>query len=107
MAQSVERLGYAVLGFDSRQRMGILLFTTVSRPTLGSTQPPIQWVPGALSLVVKRPVREGDYLSPSSAEIKNAIHPLTQYVFMARCLVKQRDKYDDFSDYQPRQMVER
>jgi hypothetical protein len=27
----------------------------VSRPALGSIQPPIQWVPGAISLGVKRP----------------------------------------------------
>jgi hypothetical protein len=28
---------------------GIFLLTTVSRPALGSVQPPIQWVPGILS----------------------------------------------------------
>jgi hypothetical protein len=37
---------------------------------LGSTQPPIQWVPGALSLGIKRPRREADHSSPSSAEVK-------------------------------------
>jgi len=34
-------------------------------------QHPIQWVPGALSLGVKRPAREADHSPPSSAEIKN------------------------------------
>jgi hypothetical protein len=37
---------------------------------LGPTQPPIQWVPGALSLGVKRPGREADHSPPSSAEVK-------------------------------------
>jgi hypothetical protein len=37
---------------------------------LGSTQPPIQWVPGALSLGVKRKGREADHSPPSSAEVK-------------------------------------
>jgi hypothetical protein len=36
----------------------------------GPTQPPIQWVPGALSLGVKRPGSEADYSPPSSAEVK-------------------------------------
>jgi hypothetical protein len=44
----------------------------VSRTALGPTQPPIQCVPGALSLGVKRLGREADHSSPSSAEVKNA-----------------------------------
>jgi hypothetical protein len=46
------------------------IFTTVSRPVLGPTQPPIQWVPGSLSLGVKRLGREADHSPPSSAEVK-------------------------------------
>jgi len=42
------------------------------RLTLGPTQTPIQWVPGALSLGVKLLGREADNLPPSSADIKNA-----------------------------------
>jgi len=42
----------------------------VSKPALGSTQPPIQWVLGALSLGVKRPGREADQSPPTSAEVK-------------------------------------
>jgi hypothetical protein len=48
------------------------LFTTASRPALGPTQPPIQWVPRALSLGIKRPKREADHSPPSSAEVRNA-----------------------------------
>jgi hypothetical protein len=40
------------------------------RTALGPTQPPIRWVLGALSLWVKRPGREADHSSPSSAEVK-------------------------------------
>jgi hypothetical protein len=58
------------LGFDPRRGLGIFLFTTASKTALGPTQPPIQWVPGALSLGVKRPGREADHSPPSSAEIK-------------------------------------
>jgi hypothetical protein len=52
---------HRVLGLHSRRGMGIFLFTTASRTALGPTQPPIQWVPGALSLGVKRPGREADH----------------------------------------------
>jgi hypothetical protein len=45
---------------------------TLSRLALGITQFPIQWVPGALSLGVRRPGREADHLPPSSAEVKYA-----------------------------------
>jgi hypothetical protein len=59
-----------VLGFDSQQGLGIVLFTTVSRMVQRSTQPPIQWVPGALSLGVKQLGHEADHSPPSSAEVK-------------------------------------
>jgi hypothetical protein len=42
----------------------------LSRQALGFTQPPIQWVPGALSTGVKRPGREADHSPPASAEVK-------------------------------------
>jgi hypothetical protein len=53
--------------FEYRRGLGILLFTTVSSPSLGPTQPPIQWVPGALSLGVKL-----THSPPSCVEVKNA-----------------------------------
>jgi hypothetical protein len=56
-----------------------------SRPALGSTQPPIKWVPGALSPGVNRQGREGDHSPPTSAEVKKmwtyTSTPL--YVYMA------------------------
>jgi hypothetical protein len=49
-----------------------VVHSDLSRTALGPTQPPIQWTPGALSLMVKRPGREADHWPPSSAEVKNA-----------------------------------
>jgi hypothetical protein len=65
-------LGYGLddWGFDFRQELGIFLFTTASRPALGLTQPPIQWVPEDLSLGVKWPKCEADHSPPSGAEVK-------------------------------------
>jgi len=40
-------------GFDFRREMGIFLFDNVFRPPLGPTQPPIQYVPGVISLGIK------------------------------------------------------
>jgi hypothetical protein len=60
--------GWMIGGFESWQELGVF----ESRSVLGPTQPPIQWVPGALSLGVKRPGREVDHSPPSSAEVKNA-----------------------------------
>jgi hypothetical protein len=74
IAQSIQRwaTGWTsgVVGFDSRRGLGIFLSTTASRSALGPTQPPIEWVPAAPSLGVKRPVREADHSPPSSAEVK-------------------------------------
>jgi hypothetical protein len=69
-------LGY---GLDDRgswvrfpEGAGNFSFITVSRTALEPTQPPIQWVPGTLSLGVKRLGCETDHSPPSSAEVKNA-----------------------------------
>jgi hypothetical protein len=58
--------------FESRTGLGNFVFTTSSRPALGPTQPPIQWVPEALSLRVKLMGREADNSPPSSAKVKKA-----------------------------------
>jgi hypothetical protein len=67
-------LGYGLDDRGPRVRfpagMRIFLLTTAFRTVLGSTQPPIQWVPGALSLGVKRPRGEADHSPTSSAEVK-------------------------------------
>jgi hypothetical protein len=84
-----------VRGFNSWQGLGIFLFTTMSRMAPGPTQPPIQWVPGALSLGVKRPGREADHSPPSSAKVKNewSYTSTPQYALMALCSVKAQLKY--------------
>jgi len=55
-------------------------FVSTSRPTLGSAQPPIQWVPG-----VKRSGHEADYSPPYSTVDKNVWSCIytTPYVFIA------------------------
>jgi hypothetical protein len=70
---------------SSPSRVKNFLFCTSSRPALGSTHPPIQWVPGAVSVGVQRPGRETDNSPPTSAEVKKMwIYTSTPpYVFMA------------------------
>jgi hypothetical protein len=53
-------------GFDSWQGQEIFIFSTTARPALGSTQPPLQCLPGALSPEVKRPGHE-------AAEVKKKV----------------------------------
>ena len=55
-----------------------------SRPALGPTNPPIQWVLGPLSAGVKRPGREADHWSRTNAEVKKTwVHTSTPpYGFM-------------------------
>jgi hypothetical protein len=44
-------------------------FPHLSRPALGSTQPPVQWIPG-LSWGKDRPGRDADLSPPSSTVVK-------------------------------------
>jgi hypothetical protein len=77
---------------------GLFLKSLAYRPTLGPTQPPIQWVLGALSPVVKRPVREGDHSPPASAEVKSdRVLPPYPYASSWRGvqLIKRREFTDD------------
>jgi hypothetical protein len=69
-------------GLDDRRvgvrvPVGSRIFSTSSRPALGPTQPPVQWVLGALSPGVKRQGRETDHLQlvPRSRKC-GSIHPL-------------------------------
>jgi hypothetical protein len=49
----------------------MFLYSTVSRPALELIQSPIQCVTGVLSRGLRRPGREADHSSPTSAEVKN------------------------------------
>jgi hypothetical protein len=76
-------------GFDSRQGLRIFLFDTATRPALGPTQPPVEWVPGSLSLGVKRPGCEADHSTPSIAEVKGCVELYHHYpnVLMVWCWI--------------------
>jgi hypothetical protein len=94
--------------------MGFCLFTIASRPALGPTQPPTQWVLGALTSGIKRLGREADHSPPSNAEVKNCVglylhcrNTLLRhsaqlnngYIFIA-CLVKHRGNFTLFVIFQ-------
>jgi hypothetical protein len=57
----------------------------LSRPAKGSTQPPIQWVPGLFPRGIKQLGREADHSPPTSAEVKKTwVYTSTfSYAFMA------------------------
>jgi hypothetical protein len=61
------------------------LFSTSCTSALWPTQPPIQWVAGALSQGVKRPGCETDYSPPASAKVKKMWNYTSAppYAFMA------------------------
>jgi hypothetical protein len=49
----------------------IFRLSMLSRPLLGPTEPPVQWVLGALPPGVKQPGLEADHSPPTSAKVKN------------------------------------
>ena len=59
--------GYGLDGPEIESRWG-RDFPHLSRPALGPTQPPVQWVPG-LSRSKERPERDADPSPPSSAVV--------------------------------------
>jgi hypothetical protein len=79
-------------GFELCHHKLVSFLSTVSNPALGLTQPPVQWLPRAVSPELKRSVRETHNSSQSNA-IKNMWIYTTapQYVFMVWCIVKYRD----------------
>jgi hypothetical protein len=72
-------LGYGLDDWGSRVRfpVGAGNFSLHHRVQNGSAplpaQPPMQWIPGAISLGVKRLGSEADHSPPSNAEVKECV----------------------------------
>jgi hypothetical protein len=66
-------MGWSVeeLRFDSQQRQDMFLYFRAFKPALMIIQPHIQWVPRALAPRIKRPGREDEHSTSTSAEVKN------------------------------------
>jgi hypothetical protein len=75
-----------MIGGSSPSRGWKFSLTTASIPALGPYQPPIQWVPGTLSLGVRRPGRKADHSPPSSAEVKECVELYLHYPNTPSCL---------------------
>jgi hypothetical protein len=60
----------------------MFLFTNIYRLAVGSTQPPVQWVLGAHSTMVKLSECEADHSPPSSVMFKN----VGTNLHMVKCL---------------------
>jgi hypothetical protein len=79
--------------------LGIFLFTTASRTAPGPAQFPIQSVPGALSLGVKRPGCEADHSPAPSAEVKNAwIYTSTPPIRLHGVVLSSKKRRVNFTD---------
>jgi hypothetical protein len=79
--------------FDSRREQEIFLFAAASRLAVGPTQPPVQWVVGAIFPGVKGPGHEADHSLASNAEVKKKWNytSTTSYIFMVWLSVSTRD----------------
>jgi hypothetical protein len=65
-------MGYGLHNWGSiPDRVKIFIFFIEFRLALVPTQPPVQWVPGILSLGIKWLGCEADHSPPSTAKIKN------------------------------------
>jgi hypothetical protein len=89
--------GYGLDGRGSNPgKAKIYLFSTASRPALGLTQTPIQWVLGAISPGVMWRGHEADHSPPSTAEVKNG-GAIPSLLHMSLChsayLIKYRDNF--------------
>jgi hypothetical protein len=79
-SQSSNRLEAGRPGIDSRHGK-LFLNSTKSRPALEPTQSAIQWVPGAISLEVKRLGRGADHLHQVPKSRRDEL-----YLHSAMCL---------------------
>jgi hypothetical protein len=61
---------HCIYGVPSPGRVKNFVFSTSSRPALGATQPPIQWVPCALSPRERRPGCGADHSPLTSVDVK-------------------------------------
>jgi hypothetical protein len=78
----------AVVLFPGRGRKSL----STPQCALGSTQSPIQWVPGLFPRGVKGPGLEADHSPPCTAEVKyGGAYLHAPYVFMVWFLIKHRD----------------
>jgi hypothetical protein len=67
-------------GLDESQQGPEFSLLHIAQTGSGPTQPPIQWVPDAFSLGIKRPRREADHSPSTSAEVrKTCICTLTPH----------------------------
>jgi hypothetical protein len=81
------RLRAGLPRFDSWEGQGIFLFPARSRPALGPTQLPIQWIKEVISPGVKRPLLVPK-LRMRGATPQPLPPPPHRYIFIAWCLVE-------------------
>jgi hypothetical protein len=87
---------------SSPSRVKNFFFSKPFRPVLAPTQPPIEWVTGALSPGIKRKGREADHSPPTTADVKKNefIYPLPHTSsWRSAQLVKHRDNFTLFVPY--------